>query len=199
MVNEERVEADILRVAGGLIQQFGIQKVTMQDIAKAAGKGKSTLYYYFKSKEEILDAVLEDEMKDFYLRFKVAVEEAETFEEKLKTYIVTKIKTIESKVKDYAFLIDNDDHYFDFNNYFKKMRFLYDDKELKLITLVFKHGIASGKINAENFSEENKQLTAEIFLTAIRGLEMEVFIHRKIKNLSEKVDIMINLLLNGLK
>lgn len=199
MVNEEIVKADILNVAGRLIQQFGLQKVTMQDIAKAAGKGKSTLYYYFKNKEEILDAVLEEEMKDFYLQLKVAVEKAETFEEKLKVYIVTKIKAIESKVKDYAFLIDNDEHYFDFNNYFKKMRFLYDDKELKLITSLFQYGIKTGSISENNFIEEKRFLTAEIFLTAIRGLEIEVFIQKKIENLDKKVDIMINLLLNGLK
>jgi AcrR family transcriptional regulator len=199
MVNEEMVKAEILSVAGGLIQQFGIQKVTMQDIAKAAGKGKSTLYYYFKSKEEILDAVLDKEMKDFYLQFETAMEKESTFEEKLRTYIITKIKTVESKVKDYAFLIENDDHYFDFNNYFKKMRFLYDNKELRLITSLFQHGLETGVIDEKNLSEENKQLTAEIFLTCIRGLEMEVFIHKKIKNFNEKVDIMINLLLNGLR
>lgn len=199
MVNEEMVKAEILSVAGGLIQQFGIQKVTMQDIAKAAGKGKSTLYYYFKSKEEILNAVLDKEMKDFYLQFETAMEKESTFEEKLRTYIITKIKTVESKVKDYAFLIENDDHYFDFNNYFKKMRFLYDNKELRLITSLFQHGLETGVIDEKNLSEENKKLTAEIFLTCIRGLEMEVFIHKKIKNFNEKVDIMINLLLNGLR
>ncbi|TXB53263.1 TetR/AcrR family transcriptional regulator, partial [Phaeodactylibacter luteus] len=113
MVDEEKVKSEIIETARGLIQQFGIQKVTMQDIAKAAGKGKSTLYYYFKKKEEILDAVLDEEMNEFYLKFKKAVEKETDFHAKLKTYIVTKIKTVESKVKAYAFLIENDNHYFD--------------------------------------------------------------------------------------
>ncbi len=36
----------------------------MEDIAKAAGKGKSTLYYYYTSKDEIFNAVIEDEMHE---------------------------------------------------------------------------------------------------------------------------------------
>lgn len=193
------VKADIISVAGGLIRQFGLQKVTMQDIARAAGKGKSTLYYYYKNKEEILDAVLEEEMREFYLQLEAAVKRVGTFEEKLKAYILTKIRTVESKVKEYEFLIENDEHYFDFNNYFKRMRFLYDDKELRLISSLFQEGVDERKVNEEIFNEEKGQLTAEVFLTSIRGLEIEIFIKKKMGNIEEKIDIMMHILLNGLK
>jgi AcrR family transcriptional regulator len=47
-------ERDIINSAKKLMQQYGLKKTTMDDIAKAAVKSKSTLYYYFKDKEDIL-------------------------------------------------------------------------------------------------------------------------------------------------
>ena len=43
----------ILAVAEKFFARFGIRKTTMDEIAKMARIGKSTLYYYFKSKEDI--------------------------------------------------------------------------------------------------------------------------------------------------
>ena len=51
------VKAAILQAAERLFQKWGINKTTMEDIAHEARKGKSTLYYYFKSKEDVLEAV----------------------------------------------------------------------------------------------------------------------------------------------
>ena len=42
----------------------GFQETSMQEIAKAAGLGKSTLYDYFKTKDEILIYFFEDQLND---------------------------------------------------------------------------------------------------------------------------------------
>ncbi len=52
----------ILSAAQQLFQERGLGRSTMEDVAKAAGMGKSSLYYYFKSQEDIFDAVLEAEV-----------------------------------------------------------------------------------------------------------------------------------------
>jgi AcrR family transcriptional regulator len=52
MVKEEIFKEDIIREAQKLFQTYGLKKTTMEDIAKALGKGKSTLYYYYQSKEQ---------------------------------------------------------------------------------------------------------------------------------------------------
>ena len=59
MEKEEIIVRETIESAKKLFQQFGLHKTTMEDIAKSAGKGKSTLYYYFKSKDEIFDKVIE--------------------------------------------------------------------------------------------------------------------------------------------
>ena len=49
----------ILDEAGRLFGTKGYAKCTVNDILDAVGIAKGTFYYYFKSKEEVLDAIIE--------------------------------------------------------------------------------------------------------------------------------------------
>jgi AcrR family transcriptional regulator len=68
VAKDDIIKDDILKEAQKLFQQFGVKKTTMEDIAKAMGKGKSTLYYYYCSKEDIFDAVITKEMDEVFER-----------------------------------------------------------------------------------------------------------------------------------
>lgn len=85
---DEIVRQEIISQAQKLFQQFGLKKTTMDEIATACGKAKSTLYHYFKSKEEVYDAVFEMEMINLRKTVKTKVEQETTLAMKLKTYIV---------------------------------------------------------------------------------------------------------------
>jgi AcrR family transcriptional regulator len=49
---------EILAAAKGLLAQQGIDALTMDEIAQAAGVAKGTLYLYFQSKDELIQALL---------------------------------------------------------------------------------------------------------------------------------------------
>ena len=51
------------RILSGALEVFkasGIENATMEEIASKAGFGKATLYYYFRSKEEVFASILEN-------------------------------------------------------------------------------------------------------------------------------------------
>ena len=50
----------ILDAALQIFKEKGIENSTMESIAAKAGFGTATLYYYFKSKEDVFSAILED-------------------------------------------------------------------------------------------------------------------------------------------
>ena len=56
------VKEEIIIEAQKLFQQYGLRKATMGEIAKACEKTNSTLYHYYKNKEEVFDAVLQKEI-----------------------------------------------------------------------------------------------------------------------------------------
>ena len=103
---EELLRNEIIITAQKLFQQYGLQKTTMEDIARAMGKGKSTLYYYYKSKEEIFDAVLRTEMHEVYDLSKEAVKQADTASEKLKAYFSVSFQVSKSKVNLYKIVTE---------------------------------------------------------------------------------------------
>jgi AcrR family transcriptional regulator len=53
----------LVDVARQLFAKNGLENTTMHDIALASGKGRRTLYTYFKSKEDIYYAVIESELE----------------------------------------------------------------------------------------------------------------------------------------
>lgn len=59
---EER-KNDILNAAEMLFSTKGYQQTTIIDILKAVGIAKGTFYYYFKSKEEVMDAIIDKIIK----------------------------------------------------------------------------------------------------------------------------------------
>ena len=61
MQNEIRVK--IVRAAKAMFGQHGFRKASLADIAHEARMGKSSLYHYFRSKEELFRAVVNMEMQ----------------------------------------------------------------------------------------------------------------------------------------
>ena len=60
-LEERKMRQDrILEGALSVFKKKGLDGATMDQIANASGFGKATLYYYFKSKEEVLSAILVD-------------------------------------------------------------------------------------------------------------------------------------------
>ncbi len=199
MKDEIEVKEEILKAAKGLIQQYGMNKPTMQDVAKAAGKGKSTLYYYFKNKEEIFDAVIKVEMNEFFLQVKSAVDREDDFEAKLKTYLITKVTLLKQKLKQYRVIIENESHHFDMQHYFSLNMIETNTREQSLIHSIFSNGTDAEKLHKSVLQGKNGEVLVEIFLTFIRGIEMEVFINKGFKSLNEKAEMMVDILTKGLK
>lgn len=89
MNKDDLIKLEILTHAAKLFQKWGYNKTTVEDIAKAAGKGKSSLYYYYNDKEEIFVEVITREAHEILSLVSVEMKKYETAEEKLTVYIET--------------------------------------------------------------------------------------------------------------
>lgn len=52
--------ATIIAAAAELFKEHGFARTTLADVAEAVGTDRASLYYYFGSKEELLDAIVTD-------------------------------------------------------------------------------------------------------------------------------------------
>ena len=63
---------EILKAAQHAFLKYGIEKITLDDIAQECGIKKTALYYYFKSKEEILAEMIIMKISEFEVKIKQA-------------------------------------------------------------------------------------------------------------------------------
>jgi AcrR family transcriptional regulator len=92
----------IINAAESQFIRFGFRKTTMEDIAKAAGIGKATLYYYFKSKEEIFAAMTEGIAQTGVQTIVDAAQAGETPQAKFRIFGGTLAQFTKEKVDYYA-------------------------------------------------------------------------------------------------
>lgn len=196
MEKDEIVIQAIIDAAKKLIQQFGVNKTTMEDIAKVAGKGKSTLYYYFKSKDEIFDEVIKQEMDDFFSQVKTAVDQEVDAQMKLKTYIIAKIKALNDKIEMFKNAIELQPSTLTMNGFFAKLREKYDVAELELISSILRLGVKDKLFVIPD--EETISMLSDLLVTCIRGIEMDIVNKNKFTSLESKADLLVGIMTKGL-
>ena len=67
----------IQKAAHDLVMQYGIRSVSMDDIAANQGMSKKTIYQYFKDKDELVEAVVDDIIDTNQYACKVDIERSE--------------------------------------------------------------------------------------------------------------------------
>lgn len=72
---------NIIQAAKELFETKGIEKTTMDDIARRADYSKSTIYVYFKSKEDIYNSIVKDYLKLLIEEIELSIGQAKDFEE----------------------------------------------------------------------------------------------------------------------
>ena len=153
----------ILEIAQEIFSKFGYKKTTLDDIANAVRKGKSSLYYYFSSKEDLFQAVIMKEVEILKYALEKVVFRSLDPEEKLREYILTKLKTYRSLANLYNAL-ENDVAAIGFIDEIKEKN---EQDEIRMIKRVLIEGMRRDK-----FQIDDLNLTAIGITTAMKGLEM---------------------------
>ena len=106
-MKDDLVKEHIINSSVAVFKKLGFDKVTMDDIAKAANKGRSTLYYYFKNKHEVFEQVAEMEYLSIIEPAKAKIKKSNNIEENLRFYNEIKLKSLIDKTKEYTFLLED--------------------------------------------------------------------------------------------
>ena len=89
---DDIIQQEILKAAIRLYQKFGPNGFTMDDLAAAAGRSRTSLYYYYKNRDEIYQAVMDKIARDMAAEIRQAVAAVETLKGKIYAFCDTKLK-----------------------------------------------------------------------------------------------------------
>jgi AcrR family transcriptional regulator len=87
LVKTELKRRSIIQVAKSCFTHFGYEKTTLEDIGKRIGMNKSSLYYYFKNKEEIYAEVVVEEAELIINDLQKEMALSDSPEEKIRFYM----------------------------------------------------------------------------------------------------------------
>lgn len=171
----------LLEVARELFARKGLEATTMNDIAQASQRGRRTLYTYFRNKEEIYYAVIENELERLSEKMdKVAAMDIEP-EEKVLTLIYTHLQVIKETVARNGNLRAEF-----FRNIWKveQVRKAFDREERDIISRVLREGVERHKFNIDNIG-----LMTDIIHYVMKGLEVPYIYDRLGHGLTEEESI----------
>jgi len=191
-LNMEEKRERILSVAQKIFARFGIQKTTMDEIAKMARMGKATLYYYFKSKEEIFAQVIHKESRVLKKKLQEAISKADTPQEKIKAYVLTRMMHLKELSNYYSTLTDE---YLEHYSFVENERKDFTEHEIKTLTEILKQGI-----DQNVFGMQDVELAARMIAIALKGLEYPLIVENKNNNnMEDEINQMLNILFKGLE
>ena len=168
-----KTKAKLVDVARQLFAKMGVENTTMNDIALASKKGRRTLYTYFKNKDEVYKAVIEDELLNIVESLKVVSQKKIAPDDKLKEHIIVHLDTMKRVVTRNGTL--RADFFKDIYEV-ERTRKKIDKAELDLIKEILKEGVESGE-----FRNMDVEIISIIILYALKGLEIP-YIKQKISS-----------------
>lgn len=159
-----KTRTHIIDIARQLFAKSGLDNTTMNDIAIASGKGRRTLYTYFKNKEEVYYAVIESELERLTERMDEVAEMMISPQEKIIELIYCHL----SQIKETVIRNGNLRAEF-FRNIWmvEKVRKNFDEEEMAIFRRVYREGRAIGEFDIDNID-----LVADITHYCIKGLEV---------------------------
>jgi len=184
------LKQEIIAVAGRIFDTFGFRKTTMDDIAEGIKKRKSSIYYYFKSKEEIFQSVVLKEAVVFRRLIINAIKKEKNPHDKLKAYVITRMNIIDGLGNFNQALQDKRSMHIDFVVRLKK---LYDKEEIRLFKDILTEGV-----NKNYFQIYDIELAATSFITAMRGMETTILQNKDAPDIDKQIEAIIDIIFYGI-
>ena len=154
----------LIDAARELFGSDGKKNVTMNDIAEASQKGRRTLYTYFKNKDEVYRAVVENELKIVIEALKMNARQHVDPYTKLKGHVATHLDSIKKSVTRNGTLRA----YF-FKDIYEVER---SRRKMDLIEQDIIKSILIEGINLGDFKQMDIEMISVIILYSLKGLEV---------------------------
>ncbi|MCR2821453.1 TetR/AcrR family transcriptional regulator [Lederbergia panacisoli] len=145
---KEMKKSDILNAAWALFMEFGVQKVSVAEIARKANVSQVTIYNYFESKENLVHEVIIFYIDKEWLEYELLLKSNVPFPDKIKQIIFNKKET--------ANKIHEDFYQYFMKEYAAEMSYienLYIEKTVPSFINLFNEGKEQGYIDKDLSNE----------------------------------------------
>jgi AcrR family transcriptional regulator len=177
--------------AAEVFERLGFEKTTVNDIADAVHKAKSSIYYYFKSKEEIFFEIVQDEIRWMMTEMAKAVESESNPTAKLRAYLMTRITQLRKVPSLRSVLADG---YLRRSQQLEECRAYYARMARELLAKILNEGRRDGVLNFACV-----EVAAAGTLVIIKALELPILFGNRDSEEAVDIDSLVHVILDGLR
>jgi len=183
---------ELLDAARDLFAAKGFEKTNVSDIAARAGVSQGTIYWYFKSKVELLMAVFEDWLAGLVRDYSSIVTEPGTTEDRLRLYAQAVARRMEEaeelipiEAEFWALIFRSDAIRHRFRELFRQLRTTTAE--------LIRQGMASGELRAD----VNPEHVASIAIAVYDGLVLQWAAEPQAVDWKAITETFMDVMLNG--
>ena len=189
-LSTSKTRKKLIDVSRELFALRGKKNITMNDIAEASKKGRRTLYTYFKNKDEVYKAVIENELNLVIIALEENAKKAIDAFEKLRNHIIIHLDLIKQSVTRNGTL--RADFFKDIYEVERSRRKM-DVIELKIIRNILDEGLATGK-----FKTMDTEIASSIIMYSLKGLEIPYIRQNLTSEFEKNKHEIVEFVLNGI-
>ena len=188
---KDQTKDKILAVAARMFGKYGFQKTTVDEIARTAHKAKGSVYYYFKSKEELFLAVVTQEINVLKSELTRVIVDSQDATGMIKNYLLNRMTLMKDAVNYHESL--KADFVDDFG-FLTECREDFTRFEIDLMKAVLDRGIRE---NA--FQIKDTQATAHVIILAMKAIEIPFYHQNRIAEYEQTIIELLDILIKGLE
>lgn len=183
----------IVQVAGNLFAKYGFYKTSMDEVAKVARKAKGSLYYHFRSKEDLFKEVLARELEGVKSGLSEVVKEHNGANDRLIFFYLKKRMELLSKAEIYheALKADLNERF----SFLDDVRTQFSLWEKNFFKNIIQKGIEEGVVDPKL----NLNMAVEVFFLISKNTEISFFVQNRFEEFAPHFDDLIEILIKGIR
>lgn len=193
---EDLLSGQILQSALQLFLQHGLKKVTIDDVAKSIGKSRTVVYYYFRNRDDLFNAVTDQLIREVLNELQLALEKGKTIDKKLKAFALAKVKSSESR-KHIFRAMEAGMNVDEISKHAQTMSDLHKRlirQEAQLLRKTFEQSVEAQEIRKLKKKELEKLIF--ILLSSIRGIRREMVHENDFSELEITIDYLVQMIMS---
>jgi len=184
---------EILAAARNVMERLGVEATTMDEIAQAAGVAKGTIYLYFPSKEELIQALMSQVGENMFRDLKAIMDEPHSPRDKLPRVLAVLVEYLEREralfpiyMRDFAqWMLPGG------RGRFRRIQEL-EGQILSLLNCLFTEGVASGE-----FIPADPKLLTFLLRSLVRGVGFYGITEGRSDAIKEALPVLTTFILSG--
>ena len=171
---EKHTEERIFNAATEVFEEKGFSAARMQDISARAGINKALLHYYYRTKEQLFNAVFDMLARKLFARFSLIFEENITLDEKIRFFLREHISFLQKNPRLPSFILH------EINQNPDRVKRLFENFDnignMNKLLIMHREELAEYNITEKNLPQViTSILSISVFPFAARGILMMIF------------------------